>query len=437
MRGRASDAVLGVVYLVIILAVLVASYLAYDKAFVSRVDVDVTTDDVGSSLQTGSDVKVRGVLVGSVASVRTDDQGAVLGLQINPAFVSDIPADSKVQLLPKTLFGERYVAIIPGAGGSDIANGDVLAQDTSAKAVELENVFDRLLPVLQAVQPEKLSAMLGELAAALRGEGGNVGDAMVSFASFLEKANPKMPKFADDLEALAQVADTYDAAAPDLLTALDDFTTTSQTLVEQRQTLESVFSTVIASSDTTTGFVSANEDTIIALSAESKKSLAAVARFAPEFPCLFDAFAKFVPRSDAMLGQGTDEPGVHARLQITRSRGAYGPGDVIRFQTGGGPSCPKAVSGPGLVGLSTPERESAPDAGADDGAQTSGRATASAQAEASNVAASDLGPANSPGENELISELVAPTMGLSPDEFPKWGSLMIGPALRGAEVTLR
>ena len=426
MRGRTANALYGVLYLVIILAVLIAAYLAYDKAFTSKIDVDVTTNDIGSAMQPGSDVKVRGVVVGSVSSVGTADGGAVLGLELDPDFAKDIPADSKVQLLPKTLFGERYVAIIPGAGGEEIRGGDTISQDTSARSVELETVFDRLLPVLQAVQPEKLSATLGELAASLRGNGENIGTAMVSFSTLLKKANPKMPELADDLDSLARVADDYNEALPDLLTALDDFTTTSQTLVQQRETLLSVFETVTASSNTTTGFVSTNEQTIIGLSQRSRKSLEAIAPYASEFPCLFSALEAFVPRMDKVLGQGSGQPGIHARLSITPQRGAYGPGDGITF-SGGGPSCPTA-SKRSLGGGFT----------ATPGSTTEPRTERTgAAADSSSPAGSDLGSLNSPAENELIAELMAPTQGMSPGDYPKWGSLLVGPLLRGSEVTIR
>jgi phospholipid/cholesterol/gamma-HCH transport system substrate-binding protein len=48
-----------------------------------------------------------------------------------------------------------------------------------------------------------------------------------------------------------------------------------------------------------------------------------------------------------------------------------------------------------------------------------------------------IGTENSPQENQVISELVAPGVGKRPSQFPKWGSLLLGPALRGTRVTLR
>jgi phospholipid/cholesterol/gamma-HCH transport system substrate-binding protein len=48
-----------------------------------------------------------------------------------------------------------------------------------------------------------------------------------------------------------------------------------------------------------------------------------------------------------------------------------------------------------------------------------------------------IGTENSPQENQVIAELVAPSVGEQPSQFPKWGSLLLGPALRGARVSLK
>ncbi|MCV2462369.1 ABC transporter substrate-binding protein, partial [Streptomyces sp. ICN988] len=53
------------------------------------------------------------------------------------------------------------------------------------------------------------------------------------------------------------------------------------------------------------------------------------------------------------------------------------------------------------------------------------------------AAEQDLGPANSPQENDLVNELIAPAAGERPGDLPDWSSLLVGPVYRGTEVTLR
>ena len=235
----------------------------------------------------------------------------MLSLAIDPTHASEIPATSRVRLLPKTLFGERYVALqFPaGAVGEPIADGDALAEDTSQEAVELQEVLDDLLPLLRAVQPEKLSAMLSELATFLRGQGATIGDTTALAADYLGELNPMVPKLADDLAALGRVADDYAGAAPDLLAAFDDFATTSDTLVEDRAQLRRTLARVTGAADETEGFVSGNETTIVVLSRESRRALAAVAPYAEQFPCVFAALRAFVPRDGRGCSARAAHPG--------------------------------------------------------------------------------------------------------------------------------
>ena len=73
--------------------------------------VTLETDTAGNQLQEASDVKVRGVIVGDVREVNASADGATIELAINPDYLDQIPADVSARLLPKTLFGERFVAL--------------------------------------------------------------------------------------------------------------------------------------------------------------------------------------------------------------------------------------------------------------------------------------------------------------------------------------
>lgn len=87
-----------------------------------------------------------------------------------------IPQATTARILPKTLFGERYVDLqLPAAGGPGLQNGDVIATDKSGNAQELQQLFDKLLPVLQAIPPQDLNVTLTSLSQALQGRGEELG----------------------------------------------------------------------------------------------------------------------------------------------------------------------------------------------------------------------------------------------------------------------
>ena len=61
---------------------------------------------------------------------------------------------------------------------------------------------------------------------------------------YLDAIDDHLPTLREDLVLLAEVADTYNVAAPDLLGVLDNVTVTSQTIVEQRKELDVFFGDV-------------------------------------------------------------------------------------------------------------------------------------------------------------------------------------------------
>jgi phospholipid/cholesterol/gamma-HCH transport system substrate-binding protein len=450
-RGRALDATLGLGYVLVVIAFLAAVVLVYNKAFTKTSDITLTTTSMGNALQKGSDVKYHGVPVGTVDSITPVGNGAQLKLALQPSIVKQLPADTTALLLPKTLFGERYVDLVAPSGSpaGGLKPGATISQESSDEAVQLQDVFDHMLPMLQALEPEKLQATLGELASMLRGEGDAIGDDMASWAAYFRKLNPEVPKMTQDFAALGKVADQYADAMPDLLNALDTMTTTSATLASQQNQLRDAFATVTSAGNTTTGFMTDNSQTIIVLSQESRKALAATAPYASEFPCVLKATSDFIPQMDKVLGKGTDEPGMHVVLNVEPSRGKYVAGKDRPTHAVGGPQCPYET---GQVGTSAaPRRGLHTSSPSGSEGSTSGSDSASDSAvptipappsdaleqQVTDTAATGMGQVNSPAENEMIAELVAPTVGLSPSQYPDWGSLLVGPLLRGAEVTLK
>src|SRR4051794_9380799 len=106
---------------------------SYAGAFSDDVPVTLKVDRVGTQLVPRADVKVRGLNVGTVRSVSTDGSGATVQLALDRDKIAQIPRGVSARLIPKTLFGERYVSLVPpsGAAGPPLAAGDVIPEDRS------------------------------------------------------------------------------------------------------------------------------------------------------------------------------------------------------------------------------------------------------------------------------------------------------------------
>lgn len=430
--------VFGAAFLVVIVAFLAFTVAVYEKVFTPAVHVTLKTDSVGNQLTPGSDVKVKGVVVGEVRSVRTDGGVASLDLALEPDLVDQVPDNVTARLLPKTLFGERYVALqVPAHPAAPIQAGAVIGQDRSSSAIEISKVLDDLMPVLQAVQPQKLGGTLTALSQALDGRGKQLGQVLTEADSYLRQLAPSLPDLDADLDALAHVADTYTTVAPDFLHALSDLTTTSKTLVDQRSQLDTLYSVVTTTSVDLGSFLRVNEANIVGLAASAAPTLAVLAKYAPEYPCVLGQLADQLPNADYTFGKGTDHPQMGKfTLTITASRGAYQPGvDTPKYLDTRGPQCyQKAGSGnlfpqypPG-----GPIKDGSTHPGAD---TTTGQAATGQTTTATHPASAST--AGSPAEQQLFNLLEAPQLGVMPQNTPGWSGLLIGPLLRGSEVTLK
>lgn len=436
MSERRRYQVYGLIFLVIAGMFVVLSVAFYRKTFTPVVPVTLETDHVGNQLRAGADVKLRGVIVGEVRTIRPEGDHAELELALDPDHIGEIPGNVSARLLPKTLFGERYVALqTPEEPDGTLREGSVIGQDRTSSAIEIEQVLDNLMPVLQALQPEKLAATLNAMSTALDGRGKQFGDTLVQLGDYLGKITPSLPDLQANIRRLATVADTYAQAGPELLTALRDLTVTTQTVVEQRSQLGNLYSTLTNASIDLGSFLAANKDNIINLASTSKSTLEVLAKYAPEYPCLLKQLVDAIPSADAAFGKGSATPNVtRVTIEITSSRGKYLPGvDTPRYNDKRGPACYPVAKPPARF----PQY---PEGGPiDDGSTKPPPPKSDRPEDFPNTlpqSASEAQIANTPAEQELIAALVAPGLGVSPRDVPEWSSLLLGPLFRGAEVTV-
>ena len=428
---KARVRVAGLVFLVILAGLLSLSVAAYQQVFTKVTMITLDTDHTGAQLQLQSDVKLRGILVGTVREISTynvpardgqqPETRARLRLALNPSKAKLVPVGASALLLPKTLFGERYVALqvphgLRGSKARPVRSGDTIS--AGRDAIEVERVLDDLYPVLLALHPEDLKATLTALATALQGRGKQLGDNLAAFNRYLLAFNPKVPTLADDLDKLGQVAALYDDAAPDLLASLNNLQTTNQTITRRPQALDQLLTAATSTSNEIDAFLTADGDYLIQLAASSSKILRVLAHFSPEYPCLAKGLAGLEPRLEDTFGG--KQPGLHITLEFINSRGKYVPGNEPQLVRGG-PHC---------YGLPNPAR---PFPGVDfpDGAPAQGPAGPAHTADRAAYHASGVGSA---AETKLISALLSGSYGDDPAKVPALATLLAGPLLRGSEV---
>ncbi|WP_275293176.1 MCE family protein [Amycolatopsis sp. La24] len=435
---------LGLLLVAVLVGGIALSIAMYDKAFSKFVTVKLDAGHIGNQLLKQSDVKVRGLIVGSVQDIKATENGAELTLAMDPESVKLIPENVSARFLPKTLFGERYVSLqIPQDPSSKtLSQGDVITQDRTSGAVELDQALEHLMPVLQAVQPQKLSSTLTAISTALQGRGKPLGETLSQLGQYIGELNPHEPELQHNLQALAEFSGHLSNATPDLVQSLDNLSTTTRTVVAEQANLSSLYGNLTTASQDLQSFLEANSQNLISLASTARPTAELLAKYSPEYPCVLKQMAKVVPVADAALGKYNGKPGLNATIEVVVNRGPYKPGEEPRFEDKRGPRCYDLNPAP------DPFPQQPPDGPFKDGTKQGaapktvgeGVNPANFKADAAGVnggGTSGGNPVNTAAENNFLAALVSPEMGISQNQFPGWGSLLVGPLYRGTEVTVK
>ena len=441
----------GLAFLVVLALLLGLSVAIYQKAFTDVAMVTLETDTAGNQLQEASDVKVRGVIVGEVRAVKAGLKGASIDLAIYPQYLKEIPENVTAQLLPKTLFGERYVSLVipTNPSAQRLGDGDVIGQDRTKNAIELERVIDDLYPLLKAVAPQDLAYTLGAVADAVRGRGNALGQNLASTGHYVGQINTVLPQLEADISKLADFSDTYESASQDLLAVLDNLSVTSQTVVDQQQELKRTFTTVSSSSNTVAQFLETNEANLIQLASTSRPVLGLFAKYSPEYPCLLNGLARTDPMETAAWS-ANGHPGLQLNITISfPPRNPYVPGDQPQYVATNGPSCRGLTNIDAIISAAQHGEYYCP-VPAPDGVHSAdnpvtgnpnclggnGPNDVPPGAGNPNAGQSLTSPIGSSAELDFVKSLLGYQTGVDPGDVPDLAAATMAPLLRGTQLVL-
>jgi phospholipid/cholesterol/gamma-HCH transport system substrate-binding protein len=427
--------VLGVAFLALLLLFGWLTYAIFNKSFTDYAYVTLRSDKAGLQLPDNADVKIRGVIVGEVRDAVSTVRGVELELGIFPDALSTIPADVSARLLPKTLFGEKYVAlqIPPSSSGSPLEEGAVIEE--SEVAIEVEKVLSDIYPLLRTVQPAQVNYTLTAMATALEGRGEEIGRNLVILDDYLRRTNPKIPLLVDDLRKLGAVSEVYRDVVPEVANLLRNSVTTGETFVEKEQKIQAFFSDVAGFSSTSRDFLEQNGDNIIRLSDQGAAQLPLFEKYAPEYPCLLRSMVEWTPTMESAYRGFT----LHINLEtIPRQPRGYGTGDAPAYADKGGPmsdaDC-QAASGYSQANL--PGTRYAPPLQTGVNGSVNKRAAPFGATDATGEVDVTSGFAGTGAERSVVNSFAGPVMGVASDEVPDVATLLLGPLTRGTEVTVR
>lgn len=172
-----------------------------------------------SSLKSGDAVKVAGVRVGTVNSVRLQpDNQVVVGFGADRDIVLTSGTKAAVRYL--NLVGDRYLELLDSPGSPKIAPpGSVIPTDRTDPALDLDLLLGGLKPVVQGLNPQAVNALTGSLISILQGQDGNL-------ESLFAKTSAFSNSLADNSQTVSQLVDNLNTVLATIAKDGDKFSAT-------------------------------------------------------------------------------------------------------------------------------------------------------------------------------------------------------------------
>lgn len=319
-----SKVISGLAYIALIVVLITLSIKAFEKKLPWQAAATVTlrTATPGLELNPHSDVKLQGLRVGEVKRIDSDGRTATIELAIEKDKLDLIPSNIDAAIVPKTLFGEKFVDLrLPQQPSTSrlIAGGEIQQSTTS---VEIGELFSNLVPVLDALKPEQLSVILNSLAQAVDGRGATLARSLDQLQRFLVKVDPHLETFTRDIALFARTTDLYADSAPEILQLLDAAAGISrELLIPQETQFSDVLDQVIETSGDTEQVLATNAENLVRLSGRSRAVLALLEEYSSALPCFLKGLHTFSILSNQAIG--TRGPFTNLIIDVVSNNAPY------------------------------------------------------------------------------------------------------------------
>ncbi len=296
----------GIAVLAIGALALTLVYLQFRGDFTPKTRLTLVAPRAGLVMEVGAKVTYNGVEVGRVSDIAEFDRdgrpAARLLLDVNPRYIPVIPANAVATIEAATLFGNKYVAMTTPAAPSSkpISTQDVI--DVKSVTTEFNTLFETVTSIAEKVDPIDLNATLSAVAQGLDGLGGKFGEALSNGNDILARLNPRMPQIRYDMRRLADLADGYVSASPDLWDFLQNAVVTARTVTEQRHDLDAALLAALGAGRTGEDIFDRAGPYLARGAADLVPTADLLDTYSPQLFCTVRSFDEAGPKIAAALG---------------------------------------------------------------------------------------------------------------------------------------
>ncbi len=192
----------------------------------------------GLNVRPGDEVRVRGIPVGRINSIEVDRTTFTARYVLSIRSDTPIASDTGAALVPKTLFGDKYVSLEAASStGQRLQDGAVIPLARTDAPSEVQEVLDRLQPVLDEVDPIAFANILASTANGLDGHGEDLASIIDTLPLALETLIANQEDLGRIFRAVPGVAGTLAERSNELVRVADSFGALAQTVDDNEQEL--------------------------------------------------------------------------------------------------------------------------------------------------------------------------------------------------------
>ncbi|WP_300017040.1 MlaD family protein [Pseudonocardia sp.] len=211
------------------------------------------TDAAG--LLRGDDVRIAGVVVGSVDDIEIVDR-RIAEVSFSVAEGQRLPASVTAGILYKNLIGQRFLSLEQGEGpAGTLAPGGVIPEDRTRGPLNLTTLFNGFKPLFTALDPQQVNQLSFEIVEVLQGQGGTVTSLLASTSSLTNEIADRdevIGQVIDNLNAVLETVNARDEQLSELVISLQQLVSG---LAQDREPIGRALGSIADLTDVTAGFV--------------------------------------------------------------------------------------------------------------------------------------------------------------------------------------
>lgn len=132
---RPVETIMGILVLVVAALFCYFAYSVSDLQVVKGYNVSAKFLKVGG-LNTGSDVRINGIKIGTVVSQKLNDEDYTANVVMSLSPDIKLPSDSTASIVSDGLMGNKFIKIDPGHSKDFLKDGDVVQNTKDFKTIE-------------------------------------------------------------------------------------------------------------------------------------------------------------------------------------------------------------------------------------------------------------------------------------------------------------